>query len=439
VRLAARWLLAVAVLTPSVSSASPEDLFGVGPRSAAMGGSGAASSGDWEASYANPALLSRARSNLLAVGLQGAVFDLHADGGSFPARVSTLAAKGVVVGAAVPLPLGGDLRDRVSLGMALYTPSDTLVRAHIPYPETPSFPLLADRVQSLTMRFGAGADIGHGLRVGAGFAVLAELLGAIAVNGAGGMVTSSVDDQLVATYAPTFGASWEFPLERAPDGAPAWRVGAVWRGVLQARFDVTVDASMLSSLSLPPLHIGGVAQYDPEELSVEVARERDSWVLAAGLTWKRWSSYPGPFEPTVVCTGSAGCSALSPPAVRLADTVVPRVAVERTFDLARRAAARLRGGFFLEPTPVPSSLASSQAYDAASQALGDVPTRFFDAARAVFSAGAGVDLGDRAPVAVDLSAQYHWLLPRTVDTPPSPPARLSGGVLGWSLSVAARF
>jgi long-chain fatty acid transport protein len=215
--------------------------------------------------------------------------------------------------------------------------------------------------------------------------VLAELLGAIAVNGAGGMVTSSVQDQLVATYSPTFGAAWELPLERAPDGgvggltpggAPAWRVGAVWRGPLQARFDVTVDASMLSSLSLPPLHIGGVAQYDPEELAVEIARERDSWVFAAGITWKRWSSYPGPFEPTVVCPSGEACSPLSPPQVRLADTVVPRVGVERTFDFPRRAAARLRGGFFLEPSPVPSSLPSSQAYDARAEALSDVPTRF---------------------------------------------------------------
>jgi long-chain fatty acid transport protein len=196
---------------------------------------------------------------------------------------------------------------------------------------------------------------------------------------------------------------------------------------------------MLSSLSLPPLHIGGVAQYDPEELAVEVARERDSWVLAVGFTWKRWSSYPGPFEPTVVCPSGDACSALSPPPVRLADTVVPRAGVERTFDLARRAAVRLRGGFLFEPTPVPSSLPSSQAYDARAQSLGDVPTRFFDATRAAFSAGGGVDLGDLAPVAVDLCAQWHWLLPRTVDTPPSPSARLSGGVLGWGLSASARF
>ncbi len=438
-RVAARWLLALAVLTPGASSASPEDLFGLGPRSAAMGGSGAAASGDWEAAYTNPALVSLARSNLVAVGLQGAVFDLHADGRGLPGRVSVLPAKGVLVGAAVPVPLGGALHGRLSLAMALYTPSDTVVRAHVPYPETPSFPLLADRAQSLALRFGAGADLGHGVRVGAGFAVLAELLGAIDVASAGGMVSSSVDDQLVATYSPTVGASWEPPLERTPGGAPAWRIGAVWRGPLQARFDVTVDASMLSTLAIPPLHIGGVAQADPEELVLEVARERDSWVVAAGLTWKRWSASPGWFEPVVLCTPGNPCSALSPPAVRLGDTLVPRLGAERRFELSRGTMARLRGGFFLEPTPVPSSTPSSQAYDPRTQSLTDVPTRLFDATRAVFSTGAGLDLGDRAPVTVDLFAQWHTLLPRTLETPPSPPARVSGSALVWGLTAAARF
>jgi hypothetical protein len=50
-----------------------------------------------------------------------------------------------------------------------------------------------------------------------------------------------------------------------------------------------------------------------------------------------------------------------------------------------------------------------------------------------------VDLGDHAPVAVEVYGQWHWLLTRTVDTPPTPPAKLSGGVVSWGLSVAARF
>jgi long-chain fatty acid transport protein len=379
------------------------------------------------------------RRNVLTLGTQGAVFDPHADGPQLPGRLSALPAKGILVGAEVPVPFGGVLRDRVGLGLAMYSPSDTLVRGRILYPEAPQFPLLGDRAQSLAVRVGAGADVGGGLRVGAGVAVLAQLVGTIEIASAAGTVGSRVDDQLVATYAPTVGVAWDAPLERARDGVRPWRVAVAWRGALQARFDVTVDASKLSTLSLPPLHIGGVAQYDPDEVSLEIARERDAWVVAAGVTWKRWSAYPGLFEPTVVCPSGQACDALAPPRISFGDTIVPRVGVERAVDLARRATLHLRGGFFFEPTPVPGSLPSSQAYDSVSQALADVPTRFFDASRAVFCAGGGVDLGEYAPLAVDLFAQWHLLTNRTVETPPAPAATLSGNVLAWGLTVAVRL
>jgi long-chain fatty acid transport protein len=440
---AAAWApwLAVAVLLadPRVASASPEDLFGFGPRSAAMGTTGAAAANGWEATYANPALLSRVRRKALTLGLQGAVFDLHADGAALPGRVSAVPAKSVLVGAEVPVPLGGMLRDRLALGMAFLTPSDTLVRARIAYPEAAQFPLLGDRSQSLAARIGGGIDAGYGVRIGAGVAVLAQLVGSIEIATGAGAATSRVDDQLVATYAPTVGAAWEPPLEAGPHAARPWRIGATWRGALQARFDVAVDVSTLSTLSLPPLHIGGVAQYDPEELSAEIARERDAWTFAVGVTWKRWSAYPGPFEPTVVCGAGESCSALAPPSVPLSDTLVPRVGVEHALELARHASLRLRAGFLLEPTPVPSSLPSSQAYDARTQALADVPTRFFDSTRAVLTAGWGADLGDFAPLAVDVFAQWHWLAPRDVETPPAAPARLSGSVLAWGVASAVRF
>jgi long-chain fatty acid transport protein len=404
-----------------------------------MGETGTASSRGWDAAYTNPALLSRVRANVLAVGVQGATLDLHADGTGLPGRVSALPAKGVLVGAEVPLPFGAALRNRVALGLALYAPTDTLVRARILYPETPQFPLFVDRAQSLALRLGAGADLGLGVRVGAGFAALAELVGSIGIASAGGTVSSRVEDQLLATYAPTFGAAWDLPLDRARDGARRWRVGATWRGVLEARVGVTVDASKLSTLSLPPFDIAGVAQYDPEEASLEVARDETSWVIAAGVTWKRWSAYPGVFAATVVCASGQECLALAPPRIAFSDTLAPRLGAERTIPLARRAALRVRGGFLVEPTPVPRSLPTSRAYDAGSQGFVLVPTRFFDATRYVFTVGGGVDLGEFAPVAIDLFLQWHTLASARADTPPAPPAGLSGSALAWGLAVAVRF
>jgi long-chain fatty acid transport protein len=440
VRAPARAAIVAAVLfATSLCSASPEDIFGFGPRSAAMGETGAASSRGWEAVYANPALLSRVRSNVLAVGLQGAAMDLRADGPGLPGRVSTPPAKGVLVGAEVPVPFGAALRDRVALGLAFYAPSDTLVRARILNPETPQFPLFADRAQSLALRMGAGADIGYGLHIGGGFAALAALVGSIGIASAGGNVSSRVEDQLVATYAPALGIVWDLPLDRAPDGARRWRVGASWRGALEARVGVTVDASKLSTLSLPPFNIAGVAQYDPEETSLEVARDDAGWVFAAGVTWKRWSAYPGPLEPTIVCPSGQECSSLTPPRIAFSDTLAPRVGAERTIALARGAALRVRAGFLVEPTPVPRSLPPSQAYDAVSQSLTALPTRFFDATRCVFALGAGVDLGELAPISLDVFAQWHALASARTETPPAAPASVSGSALAWGLTVAVRF
>jgi long-chain fatty acid transport protein len=415
-----------------------------------MGGTGVASSEGWEATYTNPALLSLVHRNMITLGMSGAAFDLHADGPQLPGRVSVLPSKGFIVGVQVPVPFGGVLRDRVATGFAFYTPTGALVRGRILYPETPEFPLLPDRSQSLAVRLGVGADLGHGLRAGAGFAALANLVGSIVIVNTG-TISSRVDDKLIATYAPTFGVTWDLPFDRAPDGAPRWRVGAMWRGSIGATFGVDVDASKLSTLNLPLFNIAGIAQYDPPEAAIEIAHEQGGWTLAAGATWKHWSAYPGVFEPTILCPPDhPDCTALTPPQIGFSDTIVPRVGVERVVGLPRHAAVRLRGGFFYEPTPVPSSLPGSQAYDLASQGLINVPTRFFDTSRYVLSLGGGVDMGDVAPFTVDFWAQLHVLAGSSVqtctgdNTPCTPdigtgPAQLSGAVVAYGAMAGVRF
>jgi long-chain fatty acid transport protein len=402
-----------------------------------MGGTGTAFSRGADATYTNPALLALVHHDVLYLGLQGAAFHLSASGQGLPGLLPTRPARGYVVGLAVPIPFGGVLKDRVAAGLALYTPSDTLVRGVIPYPEAPGYPLLGDRAQSLTTRIAAGADIGHGVRVGVGVAVLAELVGTIDLARANGVVFSRIDDQLVATYAPEIGAAWDLPIDAAPDGRARWRVGASWRGRLEARFGVTIDASTLSSLNLPKFNIAGTAQYDPDEAVLELAREGDGWLLAAGVTWAHWSAYPGLYEATVVC--SDACGALTPPKPALSDTFVPRIGMEREFLLPRAMAVRARAGVFFAPSPVPSSLPSSQAYDRGAQSLVDVPTRFFDAARVVWTLGGGVDLGAIAPVTLDAWAQVHLLVPSTVDTAPAGSAKLTGTILASGFLLGVGF
>jgi len=439
--IAAGFLLA-GLCVARAADASPEDIFGYGPRSPAMGGTGVAFSDSFEAAYTNPALLARLREKRLTLGMVGASFDLHADGAGEAGKVSYEQAKGVVIGADLPLPFGGVLKDRIGVGAAFYTPSDVIVRGRILYPETPQFPIVADRTQSLMIRIGMGVDLGKGLLIGAGFAALAEIVGSVVVaTDASGHVGSRVEDQLIATYAPSFAVAWDLPFFDTKKVGQL-RVGLVYRGTLDARFSVEIDATKLSTLNLPVFNIAGMAQYDPAQVAFEVSDRIGPLTVAVGLTYRRWSDYPGLLEPTIVCPASSpDCGALQPAHIPFSDVLVPRVGVERTFAAARGATVALRGGFFYEPSPVPGTLPASQAYSSAQSMDVSVPTRFYDAARFVFSIGGGIALAKPLPpINIDSFIQLHVLENRHVDPGGgSTGADLSGTVLAAGLLAGVRF
>ena len=110
----------------------------------------------------------------------------------------------------LPLPLGGVLRERLALGLALLTPLDVVVRGRILYAETPQF-LLADRAQSVAIQAAMGVDIGHGLRVGGGVSALAALL-----PGMSWTMTVLAGGVAVLTLVISFGADALFLLRARP-------------------------------------------------------------------------------------------------------------------------------------------------------------------------------------------------------------------------------
>jgi long-chain fatty acid transport protein len=200
---------------------------------------------------------------------------------------------------------------------------------------------------------------------------------------------------------------------------------------------VSIDATKLSSIAIPVFDIAGLAQYDPLQAGLEVAWENAKWKLALGATWKHWSDYPGPLEPTL--------PDLEVPKPAYSDTVVPRVGLERSFALGSGAFFHARGGYFFEPTPVGSNLPSSQKYDIPTQTLVSVPTRYFDADRHVFTAGLGVSVLKPIPFSVDTFAQVHILQPRTMTLDAGEPdgspskADISGSILVTGIQVGVGF
>ena len=416
-------LASALALAPRTAHASPEDLFGYGARTSAMGATGTAFAGGYESAWHNPALASDVRVAKLTLGYTGGVLRLDAKGDGLPGRTSSQAVTGTTIGAEIPLPLGGVFTRRIGLALGFYEPTDVVVRGRVLYPEKTQFPMLDTRAQSVTIRAGIGANLGYGVRVGVGFAALAEIVGTVvAATDATGRVGTRVEDQLVATYAPTVGLSYDLPLK----GPELWRIGVTYRDALAARFSVVIDGTKLSSLQIPLFNISGLAQYDPAQVAVEVARREELNTLAAQIVYKQWGRFGGVLEPTVVCTeGGAGACGLTPPKIDWSDTFVVRLGADQGFRIARGAVLHARAGGFFETTPLPSELPGSEAYSQGQKGLVAVPTRYFDSDRVALTVGTGLTLTKPLPpLDLDLFAQYHVLLPRTV-TSVDP----SGGVL----------
>jgi long-chain fatty acid transport protein len=415
----------VALARPA--SASPEDFFGYGPASQAMGMTGAAIGRGFEATYTNPALLSLSRDRKLSLGFQGARYALYADGPSAPGNLYTPSMRGMIIGATLPLGFGGVLRDRVTVGVGFFTPSNVVVRGRILYPETLQFGVIADRAQSVAVQAGLGANLGHGFRVGGGFGALAAIAGKVLVaTNESGQVGTKVDDQLVATYGPIVGASYDI--------GEAYRFGATYRGVLDARFAVTIVVKDLGSLDVPPFNIAGLAQYDPRQLQLELARVKGPWRGALGVTYKQWSPYTGPPEPTVLCPETyPDCKALGQVPFEFHDTWTPRVGVERELSGGDGIAMKLRAGWAFEPSPAPEQKREMN---------------FLDSSRHVITAGYGIELdAPYAPISLDFFWQAHALVGRThtkdpdvsPTNPGAPWVRSSGHVLLGGLVLGVKL
>lgn len=423
-------LFAVGLSAAPAVNAAPQDLFGFGARSSAMGMTAAASAEGYEATFGNPALLSDARQKALTLGVAVGRHALIAD---TPGRSFTLPTdemKTIYIGAALPMPFGGALKDRITFGVGFLDPAKFLVRGKILYPERYQYPIVAPRVQSLAVMMGLGVKLTDRVRLGVGFEALAAVIGEILINlDATGRVGSRTDDQVVAAYAPI--ASLAF------DVSDHVRVGAVYRGELIGRFALTIRAQDLG-IPLPDFNVAGVAQYVPEQVALEarwcsianvatLPTTQRGTIVAGGLLARRWSKYPGPNEPTVLANTDYGTGIDPNHPFTPSDTVSPRIGIEHGIPLGSRAGFRLRGGYAFEPTPL---------------AKQNWKENFLDSSRHVLTAGLAVVGDDSLPFSLDVFGQLHVLTTRThaKDPEAGQPDVTSGGTISVvGITAGVRF
>ncbi|MCC6996897.1 MAG: outer membrane protein transport protein [Deltaproteobacteria bacterium] len=372
--------LSALAVAPASADASALDLFGYGGRSPALAGTGISFTDSFDALYTNPAGLSEARQKRMSVGFMASDFDLHyalKDRDVDPVM-------GVIVGGDVPIPFGGALKDRITIGIGLHVPPLLLSRAVAPLPGEPFLALLEHRGQVVAFMVGAGARITRHISVGIASLSLAALGGFIDVSAdPTKRFTSTAEQQLLVDYAPIAGVRWR-PSKKLS-------AGLVYRGQSAAKFDILVTNMIGDALpvTLPAIRVRGYSQYDPRMVEAEASYQVLPRLAVTGaLAWKQWSSFPPPTEDPVID---------APPRVRpgFSDTFVPKLAARFTLN----PKVELRGGYRLEMTPAPEQTGREN---------------LLDNTRHIVTAGAGFKFAPNGvPIRIDAYVQAHFLAPRT--------------------------
>jgi hypothetical protein len=413
--------VALGVCHAEVAAASPADLFGFGSRSQALAGTGASFASGFAASYINPAGLASAPERSLALGLQGAQFDLYTqtDATRTPLRDASQA---LLLGVTAPLSFRGPLSDRLVLGLGASTPGATIARVRLLDTSEPQFPLLATRSEALNLSLGAGVRLPWGLQLGLGTQLLASLAGSVALDTTGPAARSVTDDELRVVQAPIVGVSYQ--------ATPELALGVSARGQLVSEFDLLVTVADLGPIVVPPLHVAGIAQVDPATLALEASYHASGTRWIAGITYQHWPSLKRFKSPTVQCPSEQpDCAAAPGETLNLEGTWVPRAAWEQELPLTRLAKVHLRLGYFFEPSPFPSARLPEQMYDNSSH---------------VQSAGYAVTLSEPVPLSVGLAAQWHLLTDEPFvalasDETPQSDLHAAGQIVNFCLTSEVQF
>jgi len=400
--------------------ASPVDLFGFGARGQGLAGAIGATAEGFESVYYNPAGLAFERRPSFAIGYQTGSFDLrYGIGDAALAESATLDAPALSIGFGVPIPFGGLLEDRLAIGLGFVIPQTSILIADIERPSDPTFILVENRAQTVTIQAALSFRISDALAIGVGTIALAELDGEIEVApNAAGRIGSKVKDELVAGYAPVAGVMLRL-LPRAVgigDGGlssdrPRFRslyglaLALTYRGESKAEFNLPLNADLGESfgIPIPEILVHGFASFDPTEVSLEATvRPLDVLAISLGATWEQWSTFPLPIDYAAVPEGTP-----PQPLPGYEDVFSFKLGVEGDFALTPDFSLRPRLGFSFAPTPVPDQVGFHN---------------HLDSDRLIFALGLGARWGR---VRLDIAAQLHDLAKRTAtktaDTPETNP------------------
>ncbi|MFT3707978.1 MAG: outer membrane protein transport protein [Archangium sp.] len=432
-------VVAVAIaLSSLVVRADVYNLYGFGPRAAAMGGAMTAEANDYTAVFYNPALLVertdvnfgfnfnfyRMVSNVQSKDLAK---DLDCSSCTPPDTVGT--------SVGLLFPLAGKVKNHLAFGLGIYIPTSVLLRLNAPPSTQPYWYRYHGNPERLQVHVGAGIKIVDWLKFGLGIQALADLIGDdanVQVDLFSKQVKSGdINAKLATRVAPVFSVHVS-PIKRV-------RIGATFRWEMRLNYQIPakVDLEGIGTLAFV---INGVAHYTPHTLQFGAAVDAlENLTFSIDGEWQNWSSAPSPYVginidlsgPTLDALGLGSALDVTSAKQRpgFTDTFGGRLGAE--YRLSERFAARL--GAFLRPTPVPRQ--DTQG------------TNLLDNTTVGVTGGVGFNFPDpleifQHPISIDVAGQMQFLLAREAKKDPvddQPSYTYSANVYGVTAAIRYDF
>jgi long-chain fatty acid transport protein len=392
--------------------------------------------------FENPAALVQTPDTELSLGMSYTSYDFtldDADAGL--TSVPTLDFGAVIPGSVVTIP--------IAFGLALSLPDWRYSNLHNADPTIAYFPLddsgprLFDLGMALAVRpvswLALGGGVGFLAAAQGGFRVSGT---AVAADGGGSEYESelrhSVEADLVSVRYPIFGATV------TPSKLVTLGIGYRGSATIEQRVAGELEGVVRSGPTDVPVRYQFETKASLAFLPAVIAiggtyRPLDQWRVSAQVDWEGYSAYPSPFarpETVLEIDPPPGFpTPVEPPPlpepVALSDRFVPRLGVERSFEVARRVEVLARLGY---------------AYQAAVVPARQTQTLLVDFDRHVVALGAGGTwsrpFAPFGELRLDLHVSLTQGVARDVVTGPSSALvshRVSGSMLGAGATLGLAF
>ncbi len=302
-----RWLaVAVLSLCPLRALADNNDLFGLGPRAAAMGGAMVAESNDFSSAFYNPSLLVNSKDSNFGLSLQfyRPTASVEKVSGAADLDCTNCTPRDVVASSlGFVFPLGGKVKNRVAIGLAVTLPTSVFLRLSSPDRNLPYWYRYDSSPERFIVHVAAGIKLVDWLNVGIGVQSLSDLIGdgvSVKVDLFSKQVrTGQINSYLSTRIGPVFGLTLT-PWKRLRLGA-SFR----WEMKLEYQIPAKVDLEGIGALNLT---IGGVTHYTPHTFqfggSLDVL---DNLTVTLDGEWMNWSAAPSPYMNVGIARRERSC------------------------------------------------------------------------------------------------------------------------------------